>query len=428
MKFIHISDLHLGKSIHGVSLIDNGDQVVWVERFLDKVRELRPDAIVVAGDVYDRSAPSGDAMKLFDHMITALTEMEIPLLAIAGNHDSGKRLSYGEEIFAKNKIYLSGIPEKELMHITLPEKDGQGEVTFWLMPYLFPSLVAQKLEDEEIHDYATAARRLIEEQQIDFTARNVLIAHQNVTVGGSEVERGGSESMVGGVGQMEYTIFDGFDYVALGHIHAAYPVGRPEVRYAGSPLCYHFDEIRQTRKGPLLVTIGEKDKNGEKGAEVTTELIEIPPLHPMRELKGSYDQIRIQEENSAASGEYIRIVLTDTRVTPEISDYFRQLFESRDSIVMELVSEYREELSYASSGLTSGELARMELKDLFADFYSNRRKGEELGEVEKKILQYAQQLTMEQIAAMDNKGTVSEATADQLLTYVARAVKEVEEA
>ncbi len=131
--------------------------------------------------------------------------------------------------------------------------DDYGVVKFWLMPYLFPAAVAEALEDEEIRDYDTAVRRLIAEQGIDDSERNVIIAHQNVTVNGKEVTRGGSESAVGGVGQVGHSAFDCFDYAALGHIHAAYAVGRKSVRYAGSPLCYHFDETRQPQKGPVLV-------------------------------------------------------------------------------------------------------------------------------------------------------------------------------
>ena len=161
-----------------------------------------------------------------------------------------------------------------------------------------------------------AVRALLERQPIDFTQRNVLVAHQNVTANGAEVERGGSESMIGGVGQIDYRCFDGFDYVALGHIHAACAVGRDTVRYAGSPLCYHFNEARQPEKGPVLVTLGEK------GTPVQIEVVKIPPLHPMRELRGALQELREAELAQPRRNEYLRLVLTDQRLTPEVSSFF----------------------------------------------------------------------------------------------------------
>ena len=273
MRFLHLADLHLGKSLYGVSLIDNKDQEYWKDRFLEKTEEIKPDAVVISGDIYDRNAPSGQAVMLLDSMLTRLESMEIPVLIIAGNHDSGQKLSFGGSILAKRNIYMAGVADKEICRVTIPEKDGLGDVTFWLIPYLFPAMAAKLFEDESIRDYETAMRRLLESQNIDFSRRNVAVAHQNVTAQGKEARRGGSESMAGGVGQMDYRVFDGFDYVALGHIHASYHVGRRQVRYAGTPLCYHFDETRQPQKGPLLVELGEK------GAPVTIETVAIPPPH-----------------------------------------------------------------------------------------------------------------------------------------------------
>ena len=157
MKFLHLADLHFGKSIHGVSLVENGDQPAWAERFLKLAEELRPDAVVMAGDIYDRNAPSGDAVSLLDRVITGLAGLGIPVLMTAGNHDSGQRLSFGGRLLAKQNIHICGVLSRELPHVTL--SDGHGPVTFWLMPYIFPALAAQMLEDDSIHDYDTAVRR-----------------------------------------------------------------------------------------------------------------------------------------------------------------------------------------------------------------------------------------------------------------------------
>lgn len=385
MKFIHLADLHLGKSIHGVSMIENQDQVVWRDRFLEHVEEWRPEAVVIAGDIYDRSAPSGEAVMLLDSILTALERMDIPVLMVAGNHDSGQRLSFGSRILEKRKVHIAGTVTEKLAHVTFPDPDGYGPVTFWLMPYLFPALAAQKLGDDSINDYDTAVRRLLEHQQIDFTARNVLIAHQNVTAGGREAERGGSESMVGGVGQIEYTAFDGFDYVALGHIHSSYHVGRREVRYAGSPLCYHFKETKQPAKGPLLVELGEK------GTEPRIETKVIEPLHRLRELKGTAAELKAVAEQGSRMGEYVRIVVTDQRITPQLAEFFRELFRKRDSIVMELVSEFQE--YQPALGASAGHREEQKpVEEYFAQLYRERRPGQELEEPQRQLLHCAGEL------------------------------------
>lgn len=378
VKFLHLADLHFGKSIYGVSLLERGDQRAWVERFLELVQNLNPDAVVIAGDVYDRSAPSGDAVELLDSLVTALAEMGVAVMIVAGNHDSGQRLSFGGSLLAKQNVHIAGVPSKELTHVTLTDRDGP--VTFWLMPYIFPTLVAQLLGDDEIRDYDTAVRRLLAAQNINFAGRNVLIAHQNVTADGREVQRGGSESMVGGVGQVDYQAFDGFDYVALGHIHSSYCVGRDAVRYAGSCMCYHFSETRQCAKGPILVELGAK------GTPPVLETKVIPPLHPMREIRGAYPDIRDAELQNTARGEYVRIVLTDRKSDPAIYAAFRTLFEARDSILMELTSEYSSFVPV--SGAPASGTTAAPVEKLFTDFYIQRCDNAAPTPAEEALLQF----------------------------------------
>lgn len=406
MRFLHLADLHLGKSIHGVSLLENGDQPFWVERFLSMVRQLRPDAVVIAGDIYDRSAPSGAAVQLLDHMLTELAGQDIPVLLVAGNHDSGPRLSFGGALLARQKIHIAGVlpRTKQLDRVTLT--DEHGPVTFWLLPYVFPALAAQAL-GEEIRDYDTAVRRLLAAQDIDFSGRNVLVAHQNVTAGGAEAVRGGSESMVGGVGQIDYTAFDGFDYVALGHIHAAYPVGRESVRYAGSPLCYHFEETKQRPKGPVLVTLGEK------GEAPGIETLRIPPLHPMRELRGGYEELRGAMLASDARDEYLRIVLTDRRVTPETSHFFYDLCQARGSVLMEIVSEYRP-FGAADSVSAAADAQAKPVEALFGDFYAERSGGEAPSARDAELLRFAG----EQLRHAEAGAPPTEEQIDALLAFL----------
>jgi len=386
MQFLHLADLHLGKSIYGTSLIDSGDQGVWVERFLEKALRLEPDAVLIAGDVYDRSLPPGRAAQLLSTLVTTLADARIPVMITAGNHDSIYHLSFLSPLLKAREVYISRPLESspELEHVTL--EDAHGPVTFWLLPYVYPAMIAQVFRDEEIRDYDTAVRRILAAQPVDFGQRNVLIAHQNVTSGGKEVERGGSESMVGGVGQVDYTAFDGFDYVALGHIHSSYPVGRETVRYAGTPMVYHFNETRQPEKGPLLVTLGEK------GSPVQVALHKIPPLHRMRELRGTYDEIRAMAAAHPWEKEYLKIVLTDQRITPPVADFLHATAKAHGSTVLELASEFQ---AFAGDVMFRDAKALREkpVEELFADFCRERRNGIEADEKDLELMAFVGELT-----------------------------------
>ena len=410
MRFIHLADLHLGKSLHGVNLLDAGDQPHWVDEFLRLCAEYRPDAVLIAGDVYDRGAPAAGAVELLSRLITGLTESGIVVMAVPGNHDSAPRLAFGRELLARAGLHLAPPLRApgELTRVTLA--DEHGPVDFWLMPYLFPALAAEAL-GTELRDYDAAVRAVLAAQPIDPTRRNVIVAHQNVTVGGVDGERGGSESAVGGVGQVDYTAFERFDYAALGHIHAGYHVGRPEVRYAGSPLCYHFNETRQAAKGPLLVELGAKD------APVRVSLLPIEPLHRLRVLEGPYEEIRAELTGSLPSlgDHYLSITLTDRRVTPELAEDLRALCEARGSLLMELRSVWQENRGEAA--LRAAALREQGLAELFAEFYT-QRSGSEPAEAELALLQKAAALA----ERADHRLEPTEEQLEQLLNAAQREV------
>lgn len=382
MRFLHISDLHLGKLVCGVSMLENGDQPFWTDRFLALTDEVRPDAVLIAGDVYDRSAPSGAAVTLLSRLVVGLAERGVCVLLVPGNHDSAERLAFARELLARQNVFFADRPSRALTRVRL--EDAHGPVDFWLLPYVFPAAVAQLLGDDTIRDFDTAVRRLLAAQPIDPGVRNVIVAHQNVTAFGAEMERGGSESTVGGVGQVEYTAFDAFDYAALGHIHASCPVGRDAVRYAGTPLCYHFNETRQAAKGPLLVELGAK------GAGARIERLSIEPMHPMRELRGPFAELRDSELARQTRGEYLRLVLTDQPVTPEAADFFRALAASRGSVLMETVSEYRRAV-YGGDAPRMETLREKTVEELFADFFTERS-GAEPDEADLALLHAAGEL------------------------------------
>lgn len=406
MKLLHISDLHFGKTLHECPLVEE-DQPHWKEKFLELVDEIKPDAVLIAGDVYDRSTPSNEAVKLLDEFLTELSAKDIAVLMVSGNHDSGQKLSFGSEIFEKQNVYISGVLRKNLKSVTI--NDEYGPVTFWLMPYVFPALIASVLEKEKMSDYDTAVRELLSAQNIDFSQRNVLIAHQNVVSEGREAQRGGSETMIGGVGAIDYKAFDGFTYVALGHIHAAQYVGRKEVRYAGSPLCYHFSETRQSKKGPLLVEIG--DKNDE--VKISTCLIE--PIHQLREIVGKFDDVINSELKSEKRNEYIRVVLTDSNLKTDSAEKLRAVFESHGSKMLEIVNE--PDFSEKTYTQRENHGVKKNVGELFRDFFFERSGEKTLDNKENAIVEYLTNEVSEHIGE-EKCGDPDEKDVDKFLEFI----------
>ena len=366
MKFLHLADLHLGKTLCGASLIENGDQGYCLEKLLELIDREKPDAVVIAGDVYDRGVPSKEAVTLLSRFLSELAgeKRKIPVLMIAGNHDGGERLDFAKELLSGQNVYISGTVEKELTHIEI--NDGGGPVVFWLLPYVFPMKVRDlfSLDAEEVPDYESAVRILLEHQNIDPGKRNVLLAHQFVTAGGKAPVQSESESAVGGLGAVDYSVFEKFDYVALGHIHGAQSVGRDSVRYAGAPLACHFSEIGQ-KKGALMVTMGEK------GTDVKTELLELSVLHKMRKISGKFSEVLENERLLDHKNEYISVTLTDSDAVFDAAEQLRALFESRGSRLLDL--SFRPEGVFESGNeCTAGELREKTMPELFAEFFESR--------------------------------------------------------
>lgn len=378
MKFIHISDLHFGKMLHGYSMADT-DQPFWIERFMELICQEKPDAIVIAGDVYDRSIPSKEAVRLLDKFITRLTDLDIPVFMIAGNHDSGTRLSFASALLQEKKLYIAGEVTKEVANYTL--EDEYGPITFWLVPYLFPAAVQEALEDKDINSYDQAMRRLLEEQDLDLSERNVIVSHQMVTDSGKPLETEGSEVMVGGVGNIDVSAYDGFDYVALGHIHAAQKVGRKTVRYSGSPINYHFSEAKRASKGPVIVELKEK------GSEPVIRVEELEVLHPMREIKGTYQEIYEQESKNKTDNEYIRVVLTDELVPMDAVRNLSDLFEAKKCVLMETVHEpeNRKTIEDIQNNMAVEEIS---VDELFTAFYREKNNDEFPSEQQQEIIRF----------------------------------------
>lgn len=407
MKFIHIGDLHFGKNLYGYSMADT-DQPFWIEKFFELVDEEKPEAIVIAGDVYDRGVPPKEAIKLLDDFVTRLSKLGIPTYMIAGNHDSGTRLAFGSRLLSESKLHIAGEVKKEIQHYTLQDKFGP--VTFWLVPYLFPAAVQEVLEDKEINGYDQAMRRLLECQDVNFSERNVIISHQMVTDSGKPLETEGSEVIVGGVGNIDISAYNGFDYVALGHIHAAQSIGRNTARYSGSPLNYHFSESKRSKKGPVVVTL--KDKNEEPDIKI----VELPVLHPMREIKDDFNTIMENELNNKTKGEYIRVVLTDEQVPLNAVRDLSDLFESRECILMETVHEPKNRKKHNSSkAYEAGEKASLE--DIFVSFYREKNDGEFPNEKEQAIINFVGEQVIN-VSEDEKVNEPSEKDIDKIISFV----------
>jgi len=362
MKLFHLADLHFGKCIHGYSLIEMGDQPFWIQQFLKKAEEQKPDAVLIAGDVYDRAVPSKEAVNLFDDFLTELAMRKIPVIMIAGNHDSGTRLAFGDKLLCKQGIYIAGEVQKKVQCVTM--QDEFGPVNFWLVPYLFPAAVNAVLERDDLKDYDAAMRALLEEQSINKKERNVILIHQFVTVSGEKPAMGGSETTVGGIGQIEADVFADFDYVALGHIHNGQRMGAERVRYAGSPLNYHFSEIGQ-KKGITVVELKEK-------GTLSIHIEEMPVLHEMCEVSGTMEELLQTEvkENS-----YIRAVIGQELLPPQTVETLRNCFFAKKCILMEVVRE----TSYKKTtedGSKPKDVRTLSLEELFTDFYRYQHDGE----------------------------------------------------
>lgn len=308
MKFFHLSDLHIGKQLHRYNLKE--DQQVILKEVITYAKELRPDAIVIAGDIYDKSVPSAEAVNVFDEFLTALSEItpEIPILIISGNHDSPDRLKYASEILKRHHIYLAGnVPERPEEHIEkVTLHDAYGEVDFYLLPFMKPAYVKNIFADGTPETSSDAVKEIIKREKIDYKdKRNVLVSHQfYVGEKAESPETCDSEVFsVGGIDNVDIGSVKEFDYVALGHLHGAQCIGKPEIRYCGTLLKYSVSESTQN-KSLTVVTLKAKGEKPE---------IENYPLHPLRDVrkkKGTLDEI-IKEFRETEKDDYISITLTD---------------------------------------------------------------------------------------------------------------------
>ena len=315
MKFLHLGDLHIGKSIGEFDLIE--DQKYILDQILDIAGKNDIKYILIAGDVYDKSVPSEAAVRLFDYFICRLAKERIKTFIITGNHDSDERMHFGSSLFEARDIYICAKYNGELFRKEV--EDEEGKVNIYLMPFIKASQVRHFFPDEKIENYDDAVRVVLDRSRIDPKERNILVAHQFVAGRSADPQLGGSESVstqtVGLVEKIGADCFKDFDYVALGHIHSAQSVGREEIRYAGSPLKYSLSEA-SNQKFATIVNLGKKGETD----------IRLEPLHPMRDLRHIKGRMRqlLKEENIVALEDFIYVTLTDEDFIDNVMSIFQQ--------------------------------------------------------------------------------------------------------
>ncbi len=283
MKVLHVSDLHIGKRVNGMSMLD--DQRYILRQILDIAEKHQVSVLLIAGDVYDKASPSAEAVTVFDAFLTDAVAVGLRVLAIPGNHDSSERIAYAQGLLEKQGVCLPPVYAGEVERVEL--EDEHGPVEFWLLPFLKPGDVRRFFPDKEIgDDYSAALRAVLGACAIDQGKRNVALSHQLVTAYGTAPDRADDEIKLGGMDNVDVSVYDAFDYVALGHVHRPQRVGRDTVRYSGSPLKYSFSEARYG-KSVALVELGEKKQGDDVGKCVSFELIPLVPLHDVREIRGT---------------------------------------------------------------------------------------------------------------------------------------------
>ena len=356
MKLIHLSDLHLGKRVSEFSMLE--DQRYILEEILRIIDGERPDAVLIAGDIYDKPVPPAEAVGLFDDFLVRLARRETQVFIISGNHDSPERIAFGARLMDRSGIHLSPVYDGHVEPVAL--EDEHGTVNIYMLPFLKPAHVRRFFPEEEIDSYTDALRTAVRAMEIDPAARNVLVTHQFVT----GAARCDSEDIsVGGTDNVDVTAFDGFDYVALGHIHNPQQVVRETVRYCGTPLKYSFSEAGHEKS----VTVAEL---GEKG-DISICTAPLIPLRDMKELRGSYEDLtrRSFYENTTWREDYTHITLTDEEDIPDAVGKLRVIYRN----LMKLDYDNRRTRS-GGEILGSGQVAKKSPLELFSEPYEKQNK------------------------------------------------------
>ncbi len=366
MKLIHLSDLHLGKRVNEFPMLEDQQYILW--EILRIIGEEKPDGVIIAGDVYDKAIPSAEAVALLDEFLVRLAGMRLEVFVISGNHDSAERIAFGGRLIERSGIHLSPVFDGNVAPCVM--KDAFGEVKLWLLPFIKPVDARHAYPEEEITSYTDAVGAAIRHMAIDPAGRNILVAHQFVT-GATRSES--EEIAVGGSDNVSAEVFDGFDYVALGHIHGPQRIGRDTVRYCGTPLKYSFSE-RDHVKSVTVVTMGRK-------GETEVRTVPLTPLHDLREIRGTYDELTLMKNyEGTATDDYLHVILTDEEDVPDALARLRTIYPN----IMKIDYDNQRTRSATEVGAAEELETKSEL-ELFEEFYSLQN-GQPLGEEQRAFV------------------------------------------
>lgn len=354
MKLIHLSDLHIGKRIHEYSLIE--DQEYILKKIINIIDDENPDAVIIAGDIYDKSVPSVEAVECFDDFLFSLSKRNSEVIVISGNHDSPERLAFGNRLMGESGIHISSAYNGETERVTI--KDEYGTADIYMLPFIKPASVRRYFPDTEINSYTDAVKVAVENMQINPENRNVLVTHQFVT----GASRSDSEDVsVGGTDNVDESAFDGFDYVALGHIHGPQNITSERIRYCGTPLKYSFSEAKHQKS----VSVIELKNKGELDVRV----IPLVPKRDMVELKGTFDSLMLRSfyEGTSYKEDYVSVTLTDEEEVPNAMARLRTVYHN----IMKIGYDNERTRSRAQLDLVE-DIEKKYPIDLFSELYEKQ--------------------------------------------------------
>lgn len=372
MKIIHLADLHIGKRVNEFSMID--DQKYILNQILEIIDKEKPDAVIIAGDVYDKQVPSIEAVELLDSFISDISKRKTTTFIISGNHDSAERLAFGSTLMAMGKIYISPVYNGKISKYTL--KDDFGNANFYLLPFVKPSHVKRFFPDEKIESYTDAIKVVVDNLKLDTSKINILIAHQFVT-GASRTES--EEISVGGLDNVDASVFEDFDYVALGHIHRPQKIGTERIRYCGTPLKYSFSEVNDTKSVSIIEINSKEDFN--------LRTIPLIPKRDMRKIRGTYEELitKTNYENTNTD-DYIHVTLTDEFNVVDAIQKLRVIYKN----IMKLEYDNMRTRESRKINLDDMVIENKNPLEIFSEFYklqNNQEMDDEQKEIIKKIME-----------------------------------------
>ena len=367
MKILHLSDLHFGKRLNNFSLLE--DQYHVNQQIFNLAKDTHIEAVIIAGDVFDRQIPSAGAVQLFDDFLNFWAELNLPVFIISGNHDSAERLSFGAHIFSHSNIYISPVYNGQIEPIGL--NDAYGKINFYLLPFIKPATVRPFFPDEKINSYTEAVQTVLNNLPLNKDERNILIAHQFVT---GVVLSDSEEIVVGGLDNVDAHVFDAFDYVALGHIHTPQTILRDSIRYCGTLLKYSFSEANQQKSATVI------DIKAKEQMDITA--YPVKPLHDMRKIKGTYAELTDRQNYIGTdTDDYILATLTDEEDVPDAIGRLRSIYPN----IMQL--DYDNIRTRTRNNIEAVDIntAKAPL-ELFGEFYKLQN-NQPMNEIQSQIMQ-----------------------------------------